>query len=113
MTVLGLIFLRYAYSRFKRVEAEILKGRPFRAGVLCLWRPATLLLRVRCSYRRKRSIKFSNIKILYPTVLLVDAYYDFCKPIFDNILRLSKSIVVAEQSRDRLLPKLMSCELEM
>ena len=32
MPVLGLIFLRYAYSRFKMVEAEILKGRPSRNG---------------------------------------------------------------------------------
>ncbi len=32
MPVLGLIFLRYAYSRFKLVEAEILKGRPSRGG---------------------------------------------------------------------------------
>ena len=28
MPVLGLIFLRYAYSRFKLVEAELLTGRP-------------------------------------------------------------------------------------
>ena len=32
MPVLGLIFLRYAYSRFKLVEAEILKSRPSRGG---------------------------------------------------------------------------------
>lgn len=32
MPVLGLIFLRYAYSRFKMVEAEILKNRPCRGG---------------------------------------------------------------------------------
>lgn len=32
MPVLGLIFLRYAYSRFKLVEAEILKDRPSRNG---------------------------------------------------------------------------------
>ena len=32
MPVLGLIFLRYAYSRFKKVEAEILKDRPARGG---------------------------------------------------------------------------------
>jgi len=32
MPVLGLIFLRYAYSRFKYVEAEILKDRPMRNG---------------------------------------------------------------------------------
>ena len=32
MPVLGLIFLRYAYSRFKYVETEILKDRPVRNG---------------------------------------------------------------------------------
>ncbi len=32
MPVLGLIFLRYAYSRFKMVEAEIQKNRPSRGG---------------------------------------------------------------------------------
>ena len=32
MPVLGLIFLRYAYSRYKLVEAEILKNRPSRGG---------------------------------------------------------------------------------
>lgn len=32
MPVLGLIFLRYAYSRFRYVEGEILKNRPIRNG---------------------------------------------------------------------------------
>ena len=32
MPVLGLIFLRYAYSRFKKVEAEILRNRLSRGG---------------------------------------------------------------------------------
>ena len=32
MPVLGLLFLRYAYSRFKKVEEEILKDRPVRHG---------------------------------------------------------------------------------
>ena len=32
MPVLILIFLRYAYSRFKFVEADILKNRPVRNG---------------------------------------------------------------------------------
>lgn len=32
MPVLGLIFLRYAYSRFKMVEADLLKSRPTRNG---------------------------------------------------------------------------------
>ena len=33
MPVLGLLFLRYAYSRFKLVEAELLRARPMRRGV--------------------------------------------------------------------------------
>lgn len=33
MPVLALIFLRYAYSRFKLVEKEILKDRPMRNGI--------------------------------------------------------------------------------
>ena len=32
MPVLGLIFLRYAYGRYKMVEAELLKSRPVRNG---------------------------------------------------------------------------------
>lgn len=32
MPVLALLFLRYAYSRFKMVEAEVLKNRPRRGG---------------------------------------------------------------------------------
>jgi len=32
MPVLALLFLRYAYSRFKMVEAELLKSRPSRGG---------------------------------------------------------------------------------
>ena len=32
MPVMGLIFLRYAYSRFKLAEKEILKNRPSRGG---------------------------------------------------------------------------------
>lgn len=32
MPILGIIFLRYAYSRYRRVEQELLKGRPMRGG---------------------------------------------------------------------------------
>ena len=57
--------------------------------------------------------KFSNIKVLYPTEDLVMKYNEFCKPIFDKILALSKAMLIYEQSRDRLLPKLMSGEIEV
>lgn len=32
ISVLALLFLRYAYSRYKMVEAEILQSRPMRGG---------------------------------------------------------------------------------
>ena len=32
MPVLALLFLRYAYSRYKMVESEILENRPSRGG---------------------------------------------------------------------------------
>lgn len=57
--------------------------------------------------------KFSNIKVLCPTEDLVMKYNEFCKPVFDKILMLSKGILVSKQARDRLLPKLMSGEIEV
>ncbi|MCD8393327.1 MAG: type I restriction-modification system subunit M [Bacteroidales bacterium] len=33
MPVLGLLFLKYAYGRYKKVEAELMKNRPMRHGV--------------------------------------------------------------------------------
>lgn len=57
--------------------------------------------------------KFANVEILYPTIELCEQFYDFCKPIFENILILSKSTIELKNSRDQLLPKLMSGELEV
>lgn len=57
--------------------------------------------------------KFSNIKVLYPTEDLVLKYNEFCKPIFEKILSLSKAMLISKQARDRLLPKLMSGEIEL
>ena len=57
--------------------------------------------------------KFANIEILCPPVELRDQFYDFCKPIFEKILILSKSIIDLKNSRDQILPKLMSGEIEV
>ena len=57
--------------------------------------------------------KFSNIRILCPPEPVIDAFYSWCMPAFENILTLSKSILKAQQARDRLLPKLMSGEIEV
>ena len=55
MPVLALLFLRYAYSRYKMVEAEILQNRPMRNGRVMPVDPATLPPKVRSSCPRKPS----------------------------------------------------------
>ena len=57
--------------------------------------------------------KFGNVKVIYPTINLIEKYYDFCKPIFDKILSLSKSIIQLKEARDHLLPKLMNGKIEV
>ncbi len=58
MPVLGLIFLRYAFSRFKRVEQEILANRPMRNG-------------------RKLPVEASDFKAKSAIFLPREAQYDY------------------------------------
>lgn len=57
--------------------------------------------------------KFASLPVLYPSQELRDSYYSFCKPIFEKIYNLSLSVVGLKKARDRLLPKLMSGEIEV
>lgn len=57
--------------------------------------------------------KFANLIIIYPTDKLRKQYFDFCEPIFKKIYSLSISNNKLVKARDRLLPKLMSGELEV
>ena len=57
--------------------------------------------------------KFSNLSILCPDILLLEKYYEYSKPLFDKILNLSKNINCLTEARDRLLPKLISGEIEV
>lgn len=57
--------------------------------------------------------KFASLPVLYPSEELRDSYYSFCKPIFEEIYNLSLSVVGLKKARDRLLPKLMSGEIEV
>lgn len=57
--------------------------------------------------------KFSNLLILCPDTILLEKYYEYSKPLFDKILNLSKNINYLTEARDRLLPKLMSGEIEV
>jgi type I restriction enzyme S subunit len=57
--------------------------------------------------------KFGNLEVLHPTDELRKMYYDFCRPIFEKIYVLSIGINKLSQARDRLLPKLISGEIEV
>lgn len=57
--------------------------------------------------------KFENVRVLYPTKNLVMKFHEFTHPLFLKILSLSKSIHELKLIRDRLLPKLMSGEIEV
>ena len=57
--------------------------------------------------------KFASLPVLYPSEELRDSYYSFCKPIFEKIYNLSLSVVGLKKARGRLLPKLMSGEIEV
>lgn len=57
--------------------------------------------------------KFSSIEILYPNAILRNKYFSIAKPYFRKIYYLSKQISYLREARDRLLPKLMSGEIEV
>lgn len=57
--------------------------------------------------------KFGNLEVLYPNYDLRDKYFNNCKVIFEKIFSLSVGIEKLTQARDRLLPKLMSGEIEV
>lgn len=59
MPVLGLIFLRYAYSRFKFVEADILKDRPMRNGRQLPWKQQISKPKAPSFYPKKRAMIIS------------------------------------------------------
>ena len=50
---------------------------------------------------------------LLPTTALMKRYAEVVKPMFDKIALAQQQIVAAREARDRLLPKLMSGEIEV
>lgn len=57
--------------------------------------------------------KFGKIEVLCPTEKLRKDFYNWCEPVFQKIENLSKNIIMLQQARDRLLPKLMNKEIEV
>ncbi len=65
------------------------------------------------AYPAVKPIHFEEANILVPTNSLLEKFQALAEPMFKKIEVLSKQIEVAAEARDRLLPKLMSGELEV
>lgn len=57
--------------------------------------------------------KFGRIEILIPSEFVIEKFEYFIKPYFEKIKSLQKQIQLLQQARDKLLPRLMSGEIEV
>ena len=57
--------------------------------------------------------KFGKIPVVCPTEELRNAFYEWCEPVFRKIESLSRNIILLQEARDSLLPKLMNGEIEV
>ncbi len=57
--------------------------------------------------------KFEKIEVIKPRKKIIEDYNRLAKPIFGKILNLQSQISLLTESRDRLLPKLMSGEIKL
>ena len=88
--------LYYVYSTMKRLKA-LLEGVGSNGATMT----------------NVNKTKFGNLEVLYPVEKLRRKYFEYCKPLFEQIYVLSVSVKKVSQARDRLLPKLMSGEIEV
>lgn len=58
-------------------------------------------------------IRVGKIQILFPSDVLIQRFEAIVQPIISKTILLNKETVILAQVRDRLLPKLMSGEVEM
>ena len=57
--------------------------------------------------------KFGKIPVVCPSTDMRNAFYEWCEPVFRKIENLSRNIVLLQEARDSLLPKLMNGEIEV
>lgn len=88
--------LYYTYSTMKRLK-DLLEGVGSNGATMT----------------NVNKTKFGNLEMLYPSEEFRKAYFEYCSPIFEKIFLLSMSVNKLSQARDRLLPKLMSGEIEV
>lgn len=58
-------------------------------------------------------IRTGKIKVIFPTDKLIDTFEEIVSPMIEKITMLNKTMLLLSQARDRLLPKLMSGEIEV
>lgn len=58
-------------------------------------------------------IRTGKIKVIFPTDELSDTFEEIVSPMIEKITMLNKTMLLLSQARDRLLPKLMSGEIEV
>lgn len=58
-------------------------------------------------------IRTGKIKVIFPTDKLIDTFEEIVSPMIEIITMLNKTMLLLSQARDRLLPKLMSGEIEV
>lgn len=58
-------------------------------------------------------IRTGKIKVIFPTDELIDTFEEIVSPMIEKITMLNKTMLLLSQARDRLLPKLMSGEIEV
>jgi type I restriction enzyme S subunit len=88
--------LYYIYQSLKRIK-ELLEGVGSNGATMT----------------NVNKAKFEKLELLYPNQLLVKKFDSYCSPIFEKILGLTVAIQRLQEARDRLLPKLMSGEIEL
>ena len=58
-------------------------------------------------------IRTGKIKVVFPTDELIDTFEEIVSPMIEKNTMLNKTMLLLSQARDRLLPKLMSGEIEV
>jgi len=57
--------------------------------------------------------KLKEVKVNIPTAALMEKYKAVSEPIREQILNVKRQMLLLREARDRLLPKLMSGEIEV
>ena len=113
----GFPILQYVTGKFwVNNHAHVLTGQPdYPTEYLYMMFKATKVKDVVTGAAQPKisQARLSNKKMIIPCKELVRAYCDQVNPIFKQILNLEQQIILHKEARDRLLPKLMSAEIEV